>query len=59
MAVQGVERSDSVRMEQLKAERSAENAKVQERRRQDDGSGSSEVRRVAEEGRGAEVDIAV
>ena len=60
MPVNNVNSSEAARAEQLQAQRSAENAQsAHEKQRQEDDASTREVRRVAEEGRGENMDVTV
>lgn len=60
MPVNNVNSSEGARFEQLQAQKKSEEAQgAQEQQRRDDEVVSREVRRVAEEGRGENMDITI
>lgn len=59
MPVNNVNSSEGARAEQLQAQRRTENAQETRVQRQEDDAAAREVRRVAEEGRGENMDVTV
>ena len=57
MPVEGINASESARVDQVRNEQRAEDVRIQEQKRQDDNS--TEIRRVTEQGRGDNMDVTV
>ena len=59
MPVNNVNSSEGARAEQLRTQQTADNAQAAQRQQNRDEDASREVRRVAEEGRGENMDVTV